>query len=67
MKASAPIVTGALVLANLAAYACERAAIASGGDPIHVYGLVPALFVETGDVVTIFTSMFLHYLRMPTI
>jgi len=47
VRASAPVVTGALVLANVAAYACERTAVAGGGDLCASYGLVPACFVQT--------------------
>ena len=51
-----PVVTAALVAANIVAYVIERAAIATGGDPCNAYGLVPAHF-EFG---TVFTSMFMH-------
>jgi hypothetical protein len=47
MRATAPIVTCALVLANLAGYACERVAVAGGGNPCRSYGLVLARFVQT--------------------
>jgi hypothetical protein len=60
MRASTPVVTGALVLANLAAYGWERIAVAGGADPCAEYGLLPARFIETGEVATVFTSMFLH-------
>lgn len=53
-----PLVTIALILANLAAYAFERA---SGGQAAcDVYGLVPAYFVHGGALEPLFTSMFLH-------
>jgi membrane associated rhomboid family serine protease len=59
-RSPVPIVTGALVLANLAAYGWERAAIAFGDDPCATYGLVPARFVETGEIIPLFTHCFLH-------
>lgn len=47
-----PLVTVALVFANLAVYA-------SGVDA-GAHGLVPAEFVSTGNLAPVFSSMFLH-------
>lgn len=55
---AAPIVTVALVLANLAAYGFELAA--GGMGVCEAYGLVPAEFMRSGGVSPIFSSMFLH-------
>jgi membrane associated rhomboid family serine protease len=59
-RSPAPVVDAALVLANVAAYAVERVAVAGGGDPCATYGVVPARFVETGEIVPLFTHCFLH-------
>jgi len=57
MKRS-PLVTVALVLANLLAYLVERA---DGGRAFcEAHGLVPARFTRSGDLGPIFSSMFLH-------
>jgi len=53
-----PLVTLALVLANLLAYLVERAA---GGEAFcEAHGLVPARFMRSGDLGPIFSQMFLH-------
>lgn len=62
---STPIVTYALIAANIVAYIAERVAIASGSAPQRLvieWGLVPARFVEAPvqDLSTVFSSMFMH-------
>ena len=53
-----PLMTLALILANLLAYSLE---LASGGRAAcDAYGLVPAHFMKSGAVEPLFTSMFLH-------
>lgn len=62
---STPIVTYALIAANIVAYIVERVAIAGGSAPQRLvieWGLVPARFVEAPvqDLSTVFSSMFMH-------
>jgi membrane associated rhomboid family serine protease len=53
-----PLVTVALILANLMAYTLE---LADGGLAFcEVHGLVPARFMRTGDLEPLLSSMFLH-------
>lgn len=59
-ESPAPIVTGALVLANVAVYFLERALAAGGVDACGAYGLVPARLIATGEVTPIVTSLFMH-------
>jgi len=55
---SLPLVTLALILVNLGAYAAE---LASGGESFcSAYGLVPRAFARSGDMTPVFNSMFLH-------
>lgn len=53
-----PLVTVALILANVLAYWLE---LASGGQAFcERFGLVPAHFMSTGDITPLVSSMFLH-------
>jgi membrane associated rhomboid family serine protease len=55
---SLPIVTVALILANLGAYGLE---LGAGHETFcQAHGLVPATFVRSGGLAPIFSSMFLH-------
>lgn len=58
-----PIVTWALITANVVAFLWELALIAAGGPELfHAWALVPGRFVADpiGDAVTVFSSMFMH-------
>jgi membrane associated rhomboid family serine protease len=59
-RRTVPLATAALVVANLATYGWERAAIAAGGDPCGTFGLVPERFLRNGDMAPIFGATFLH-------
>jgi membrane associated rhomboid family serine protease len=53
-----PSVTAVLVAANVIAYGLE---LAGGGQTVcEAHGLVPAIFVRTGDFGPVLTSLFLH-------
>lgn len=52
-----PLVTLILVILNLAAFCLE---LVDGPVVCERFGLVPALFMKTGSIEPIFTSMFLH-------
>lgn len=53
-----PLVTVALISANLAAYGLE---LAAGGLPVcEAYGFVPARFMASGGLELALSSMFLH-------
>lgn len=53
-----PVATFGLILANLAAFQAELAA--GGLSSCYAHGLVPAQFLETGDLAPVFSSLFLH-------
>jgi membrane associated rhomboid family serine protease len=58
VRQNMPLVTIALILANLAVYALERA---SGGQAFcEAFGMIPAHFVHGGALEPLFTSLFLH-------
>jgi membrane associated rhomboid family serine protease len=53
-----PVITLALILANLAVYALEQA---SGGQAFcEAFGLIPAHFVHGGSLSPLVSSLFLH-------
>jgi len=54
-----PVITLALVLANLLAYSLELAS-GSAGPFCQSHGLVPAQFMRTGDFGPLLEAMFLH-------
>jgi len=58
MKPRAPLVTFALVGANLLAYLLELGA--GGQVTCDAYGLVPTRFLHEGALAPLFTSLFLH-------
>jgi membrane associated rhomboid family serine protease len=60
VKRAIPLVTAALVAANVFAYGLELASIGAGGHPCSAYGLVPARFTATHDMTPMLTSLFLH-------
>lgn len=53
-----PVVTVALILANLLAYLLELAS--GGGAFCESHGLIPANFMRSGDLGPVLSSMFLH-------
>jgi len=57
-RRSVPLVTVALVSANVLAYLFE---LGAGGQAVcYAHGLVPAKFVHSGALGPLFTSLFLH-------